>query len=424
MDSVIMHMENHDLPVGHIDYCQICNSKNLELILDLGHQPPCDSLLEKSQLKEPENTFPLNFVVCKDCGLSQIDFVVDPKILFYNKYPYRSGITKTLTNYLRSISESIVGTYPLKKESLVVDIGSNDGTLLSGFKDAGFKVLGVEPTDIADIANSNGIQTIKSFFDKDAIQEILGKHGKASVVTGTNVFAHVNNLSELITCVSDLLVNDGIFLTESHYLLNILDTVQYDSIYHEHLKYYSLKSIIKLFSYFDFTVIDAEKIPNYGGSIRVIAQKGRSHKASDRISKLIQEEEEAGLYGLDRYFSFRDLVKKSKADLLSLLYKLKKEGKTVPGIGCPGRSITLLNYCKIDRDLMPYIAEQQDCLKVGMFAPHAHIPIVDEKILFEENPEYCVMLSWHYAGPIIKNLRNKGLKSKIIVPLPDVNIIG
>jgi hypothetical protein len=278
MDSVIMHMENHDLPVGHIDYCQICNSKNLELILGLGHQPPCDSLLEKSQLKEPENTFPLNFVICKDCSLSQIDFVVDPKILFYNKYPYRSGITKTLTNYLRSISESVVGTYPLKKESLVVDIGSNDGTLLSGFKDAGFKVLGVEPTDIADIANSNGIQTIKSFLNKNVIQEILGKQGKASVVTGTNVFAHVNNLSELITCVSDLLVNDGLFLTESHYLLNILDTVQYDSIYHEHLKYYSLKSIIKLFSYFDFTVIDAEKIPNYGGSIRVVAQKGRSHK--------------------------------------------------------------------------------------------------------------------------------------------------
>ena len=212
-------------------------------------------------------------------------------------------------------------------------------------------------------------------------------------------------------------------MTESHYLLNLLETVQYDSIYHEHLKYYSLKSIIKLFDYYDFTVIDAEKIPNYGGSIRVVAIRSKGFKISNRLKHLLEKEDKASLDKLETYYKFKNDAVQSKLDLQKLLIKLRSEGKRVPGVGCPGRASTLLNYCNVDPELMPYIAEQSDCLKIGMFLPGKHIPIIDEKALFEENPEYCIMLSWHYAEAIIKNLRKKGLKSKIILPLPKLEII-
>jgi SAM-dependent methyltransferase len=379
-------------------------------------------LLNENQLKEVEQCYPLHFLVCKECQLAQIDYVVDPNVLFFPDYPYRSGITQSLVCYLQDIAKTIVNTYDIEKGALVIDIGSNDGTLLQGFKNYGMKVLGIEPTNIAFIANNNGIQTLNDFYSEDINKTIIQEHGKASVVTATNMFAHVNNLGELMRGVSGLLVDGGIFLTESHYLLNILETVQYDSIYHEHLKYYSLKSITKLFNYYDFTVTDAEKIPNYGGSIRVVARRGKGFIITDRLKRLLEKEDKASLDKLETYYKFKDDAVQSKLNLQKLLIKLRSEGKRVPGVGCPGRASTLLNYCNVDPELMPYIAEQSECLKLGMSLPGKHIPIIDEKTLLEENPEYCIMLSWHYAEAIIKNLRKKGLKSKIILPLPKLKI--
>jgi hypothetical protein len=418
-----MSIPRHDLPFGHIEFCQVCGSKNLEKILDLGHQAPCDSLLTNRQLDEMEKTYPLHFVFCGDCGLAQIDYIVDPRILFYSEYPYRSGITKTLVDYLQAIAVSVVDSYKIDKNLLAVDIGSNDGTLLAGFQRVGMNVLGVEPTNIADLANERGVRTIKAFFGEEISTQIVKEYGKASVVTATNMFAHVCNLGELIRGVSGLLVDDGVFLTESHYLLDLVKTMQYDSIYHEHLKYYSLKPLIQLFDYYDFSVVDAERIPNYGGSIRVVARKGRRWNKSARLEQLLKEEEDCELYNVNTLYGFRNRVIEAKSDLRQLLVKLKSEGCQVPGVGCPGRSSTLINYCNIDSELMPYIAEQPTSLKIGMFLPGKHLPIVDEKRLFEDNPEYCVMLTWHYAEPIIKNLRNKGLKSKVIIPLPEVKIV-
>ena len=205
---------NHDLPFGHLDYCQVCGSSNLELILDLGHQGPCDSLLNEYQLHEVEQTYPLHFVLCEKCGLAQLDYVVDPKVLFYSDYPYRSGITQTLVTYLQGIAKAIINKYDLKKKSLVVDIGSNDGTLLHGFKKYGMKVIGIETTNIANIANNNGIPTLNTFFSEDISNKICHEHGKASVVTATNMFAHVKNLGELIRGTSELLIEGGIMVVK------------------------------------------------------------------------------------------------------------------------------------------------------------------------------------------------------------------
>jgi hypothetical protein len=396
----------------------------LEHILDLGHQAPCDSLLKPAQLRDAEKTYPLNFVRCRACGLAQIDYVVAPEELFYPDYPYRSGITETLVNNLQAIARKQIVQWSIPAGSLVVDLGSNDGSILLGFKREGMKVLGVEPTNIADLAIANGVPTVQAFFDTQTARRMTQEHGHAAMVTAANMFAHVAKLGELIRGVHELLADNGLFLSESHYLLDLLETVQYDSIYHEHLKYYSLKAISQLLHCYDFTVVDAERIPNYGGSIRVVARKGRGHSPTERLNTLLKAEEAANLDRSEPFHRFRERVLKSKFDLQHLLLDLKKKGERVVGVGCPGRSSTLVNYSNLDITMLPYIAEQSTSLKLGLHLPGKHIPVVDERRLFEEQPENALMLSWHYCAPIIKKLRERGLKSKIIIPLPEVHFFG
>ena len=416
-------INKHDLSNGKINCCQICNSKELTEIIDFGHQAPCDSLIWPEQLSQPETRYPLKLVRCKKCGLVQIDHVVAAEELFFAEYPYRSGITSTLANNLRNTASTIVSRYTLPKGSLAIDLGSNDGTLLEGFQNENMKVLGIEPTNIAKIANKKGIKTIQKFFNNSLVSEITKEFGKADVITACNMFAHVAELGSLITGAENLLVDDGLFVTESHYLMDLLDTVQYDSIYHEHLKYYSVSSIIELFSFYNFTVIDIDRIPNYGGSIRVYARKGKSHEVSSKVTTLLQEEIDKGLYEDSIYEDFTKKIKQSKLQLQNLILQAKNNNKEIVGIGCPGRATTLLSYCNLDKESLSYIAEQSTSLKLGLFTPGTYIPIVDEKIMMKKQPDYAIILSWHYWEPIVKKLRAKGLKSKIIIPLPEVRII-
>ena len=414
---------NHNLSNGKINCCQICGNNELINIINLGHQAPCDSLIWPEQLSQPEKRYPLNLVRCKSCGLVQIDHVVEPEELFFAEYPYRSGITPTLANNLRNTASTIVKKYKLPEGGLAVDLGSNDGTLLEGFQREEMKVLGFEPTNIANLANEKGIKTIQKFFNHLLVSEITKEYGKAEVITACNMFAHVSQLGSLIMGAENLLVDNGLFVTESHYLLDLIDTVQYDSIYHEHLKYYSVKSIIKLFKYYNFTVIDIDRISNYGGSIRVYARKGKSHEVSTKVTNLLKEEVDRGLYKNLIYEDFTNKIKNSKLQLQNLILDGKNNNLKIVGIGCPGRATTLLSYCNLDSDALSYIAEQSTSLKLGLFTPGTYIPIVDEKIMFEDQPDIAIILSWHYWEPIVDKLRAKGLKSKIIIPLPEVRII-
>ncbi len=418
-----MNNNNHNLSAGKINCCQICSSKEISEIIDFGHQAPCDSLIWPEQLSQPETRYPLKLIRCKKCGLVQIDHVVAAEELFFADYPYRSGITSTLANNLRNTASTIVKRYKLAKGSLAIDLGSNDGTLLEGFQREDMKVLGIEPTNIAKLANKKGIKTIQKFFNNSLVSEITKEFGNAEVVTACNMFAHVAELGSLITGVENLLVDDGLFVSESHYLMDLIDTVQYDSIYHEHLKYYSVKSIIELFNYYNFTVIDIDRIPNYGGSIRVFARKGKSHKVSNKVKNLLQDEIDRGLYEESIYQKFTKKIKNSKLQLQNLVLQAKNNNQTIVGVGCPGRATTLLSYCNLDKDTLSYIAEQSTSLKLGLFTPGTYIPIVDEKIMLEEQPDFAIILSWHYWEPIVKNLRAKGLKSKVVIPLPEVKII-
>lgn len=412
----------HDLPPGKISHCQVCGSRSLHLVMDLGHHAPCDSLIWPERLNEAESVFPLRFLVCESCSLAQIDYVVPPDVLFFPEYPYRSGITPTLVENLSRTATSTLARFDLPPDSLAIDIGSNDGTVLQAFKTRGFRVLGVEATNIARIANEAGIETIQAFFNEEIADRIIASHGTASVMTATNVFAHVSSLGSIMRGVEKLLGDGGVFVTESHYLADLLDTVQYDSIYHEHLRYYSVKSIINLFDQYGFTVTDVERIPNYGGSIRVFAVKGKDRPVGDSVADILAFEDRIGMYNPSTFEKFAARAQKAKEDLLSLVLDIRRRGESVVGIGCPGRCATLINYTGLGPDLMPYIAEQSTSLKLGLFLPGKHVPIVDEKRMFEEQPDYAIMLSWHYAKPIAAKLRQRGLKSKIIVPLPEVTI--
>ena len=414
---------NHDISLGRQDCCQLCNSSNLKFILDLGHNPPCDSLLTFEELDEPESFYPLKLFMCGDCDHIQINYAVAPEILFHKEYPYKSGITETLANNLKNGAKKFVKNLFLNKEGLAIDIGSNDGTFLKGFKETGMSVLGVEPTDISKIAESDGIPTIQEFFSEKIAIDIEKNHGKAEIITAANMFAHIPNLGDLIKGASRLLNEGGFFITESHYLLDILETVQFDSIYHEHLKYYSLKDLDFLFSCYEFTLVDAEKIPNYGGSIRAYAKKGKNHPRSERLNELMDAEHKANLFDWETWVSFKEKVIEARSDCRNFISKILNEEKSICAIGCPGRSSTLLNYYGLSPNEIEYIAEQSTCLKVGMYCAGQHIPVVDEQRMFDEQPDYALMLSWHYSEPIIKKLRERGLKSKIIIPLPTLKIV-
>jgi len=414
---------DHDIAVGPIERCQVCGSENLELVIDLGHQPLCDSLLSVEQLDEPETSYPLRLHRCVDCSLAQIDYAVDGSTVYHREYPYRSGVTKELVEYQLASSGTTIEEFSIEPNSLVVDIGSNDGTLLSGFKHHGMKVLGVEPTNIAKIANEAGIETIQEFFTESVARDIVAEYGQASVVSSTNMFAHMTTLGEVTRGIQTLLKDGGIFVCEIHYLLEIIRSSQYDTIYHEHLRSYSLKSLVTFFNMYDLTLVDARQVNRYGGSLRVYVAKGKNQQVRSSVADLLAREEEFGLYEAETYVKFRETAEKTRRDFVGLAHEAQAKGQSFVGNSCPGRCSTLLNYCGIDRNLMHYIAEQPTSLKLGLHLPGQHIPIVDNQILIDEQPDYVALLAWHYAEPIIQQLRDRGLKSKLVMPLPEVAVL-
>ena len=352
-----------------------------------------------------------------------MDYCVDGNEVYHPDYPYRTGITKELVEYQKTMSDSLIKKYDIKENDLVIDIGSNDGTLLSGFQKHGIKTLGIEPTNISQIANKNNIETIQEFFTTDVAKKIKNTKSEASLILATNMFAHMATIGEVISGIELLLKPDGVFVFENHYLLDVIQGGQFDTIYHEHLRTYSLKSLITLFSYYNLTITDVERGTRYGGNIRVHVTKGKDRPTSKNVESLLKLEEESGLYKLETYTKFADRVKQAKNDFMNFIFKIKSHGKTIVGNSCPGRSVTLLNYYGVDSELLPYIAEQPTSLKLNMFLPGKHIPIVNNEILIKEQPDYVVLLAWHYAQPIMEQLRERGLKSNFIIPLPDMKIV-
>ncbi|MBU2219719.1 class I SAM-dependent methyltransferase, partial [Patescibacteria group bacterium] len=334
-------MLKNKLFYGQVDKCQICSNKKLEIILPFGHQPIVQEYLTAKQLHEPEMTYPLNLCRCEECGLLQLDYIVDPHLVFPKTYPYRTGLTNMLIRNFRALADELEKEYGIKKGDLIVDIGSNDGTLLAGFKEKRMRVLGVEPTDAAKTAVKNGIPTIQDYFDKQVAAKIVKKYGPAKIITATNVFAHINNVPALVRSIKMLMDKNSIFVSESQYLMDIFENLEFDTIYHEHLRFYSLRPLEYLFKKFGMTLIDARRLLAAGGSIRVFAMKGK-HKQSSRVKELITAEEKAGIYDEATWNEFGQKVLAAKNALLEILIQCKKESSRIVGLTSSARSNALL----------------------------------------------------------------------------------
>jgi hypothetical protein len=282
----------------------------------------------------------------------------------------------------------------------------------------------VEPTNIAQIARlENEIETIQQFFTESLARDIVRDCGRAKIVTMTNVFAHMAPLGEVMRGLLQLLDSDGVFVTESHYLLDVLEKNQFDTIYHEHIRTYSLKSLLLLFSYYGMEVFDVERAERYGGNIRVYAARKGLHPVSAAVGQLRALEDRAGLHTQEAWRRFRTRVLDNRDRFMEFVYRIHRQGQLLVGNSCPGRASTLLNFYGVTPDLMPYIGELPTSLKLGRYLPGKHIPIVKNSRIVEEQPDYLVLLSWHYMEPIVQRVRSEGVKSTLLTALPEFAIL-
>ena len=416
-------MNQHNFLPGKINKCQICSSKNLIKIINLGDQPLANSLQKKTKEKYSQEKFPIIVVRCEDCTLLQIDYIVDQNKVYHLDYPYLPGITKTVDNEQKELSDYLFENLELKKNDTVLDIGSNDGSLLKHFRSKGLNVVGIEPTNIAKLANDNGIFTLQSFFNLEVVKNIISNKGKAKLITSTNVFAHMSTLGDVMDGIVEAMDDDGYFCFENHYIMEVIEKVQYDTFYHEHLRTYSLISLIKLFEMYNLTLYHAQLVTRYGGSIRCIVSKKQKNQ-TDSLKKLLEIENEKLVKNKEKtYKDFVQNINQSKKDLTEKLSEIKSKNLTIIGKSCPARAVVLLNYCNLDENNLDFIAEQPTSLKLNYYIPGTNLEIVNDDILLEKKPDYVLLLAWHLSEPIIKKWKKKGLKSKFIIPLPKVRII-
>lgn len=406
-----------------VDRCQVCDSDRLESVLFLGYLPPVNTMPITGKRPKEESSYPAEMLFCHNCTLAQLGLIVDPAILFPPEYPYSSGTTRILRENFKELYEECSKIVPLKPDDLIIDIGSNDGTLLSNFKNGGHKVLGIEPTLMGKKAIEAGIATEEAFFSIETAERVRSKVGKARIVTATNVFAHIENIHDIVEGILTLLDDDGVFISESHYLLGLIETLQYDTIYHEHLRYYSLSSISYLLNSHGLEVIHAKRIPTHGGSIRVYAARKGKHQVNSSVKQLLENENAAGL-GAKLLQEFKERVVNSKLQLNSLLLDIKAQKQRIFGVGAPSRASTLINYAGVDDGILDCVVEVKNSHKVGKNMPGTVIPVREESCLFDEQPEYALLLSWHIKDELIQNLSAKGFKGKYIVPLPEPQIIS
>jgi 2-polyprenyl-3-methyl-5-hydroxy-6-metoxy-1,4-benzoquinol methylase len=404
--------------------CRVCLNKNLQNVITLGSTPLANAFLGEKQVDKEENYYPLEVDFCTDCTFLQLGHVVNPELLFSN-YVYVSSTSKVFIDHFVKFAEQSSKQFSLNSTSLVVDIGSNDGILLKPFMEKGIKVLGVEPAKaIAVEAQKAGINTLSSFMSKKVAREIKQKYGKADIVTATNVFAHIDDLDELIMAIKTILKKDGVFIIEAPYLIDFIQKRYFDLIYHEHLSYWRVKTLIRIFERFDMKVIDVEKVSVHGGSIRVyVTEKTSQRKVKNSVKNFLDKEKAVQLDKMTTYTNYAKLIEKNKIDLLNLLYKIKKSGKKIVGYGAPAKGNTLLNYFNIGRETLSYIVDDSPW-KQGLYSPGKRIPVKDFTFFSNDKSDYLLILAWNFAESIIaKNQKFSKRGGKFIIPVPKPKIV-
>lgn len=404
--------------------CRLCNSEKLCLCFKLEPTPPANAFVKKEHLDEPQTTFPLDVYFCENCYHVQLLDIVDPKELFEN-YVYVSGTSSTFVNHFEEYSKFIIKNYLSGDSSFVVDIGSNDGTLLQFFKKNGCHILGVDPAKkIANNARKNGIETLPLFFDDKVSKMIQDKYGSADVITANNVFAHIDNLTGFITNVRNLLTHNGIFSFEVSYLADVIQKTLFDMTYHEHLSYHSVLSLVPFFESNGMELIEAIRVDIHGGSLRGIVQlKNGPYKIGESVKNAIKIEKGLHLDKADTFQKFAIGINEIKSKFQSLIIKLKQDGNTIAAYGAPAKATTLLYHFGIDSSTIDFIVDDS-ALKQGLYSPGKHIPILSPEAIYQKKPNYLIILAWNFTEEILKkHAKYKNEIGHFIVPLPTLMVI-
>jgi hypothetical protein len=404
--------------------CRACGGSLFRRFLSLGPTPLANSFPKSPDEFADELSFPLDVYFCESCSLVQLLDVIDPELLFRN-YIYVTGTSDTITIHNRQYARTIVDLLQLEADDLVIEVASNDGSLLQCFKPFGVRTLGIEPaSNIAEIAANEGIETFNEFFSSSLALQVREDYGPAKVVIGNNVLAHVDETQDFLRGFKYLLDEEGLIVAEVPYLRKLLDRLEYDTIYHEHLCYFSVTSLLKLFDAVGLAIIRIDHVPVHGGSLRVYAGRQERYRMhSEGVLQLAEEEKQAGLTAFARYKRFAEDVKKSRREIRDLLESYKSNGKSIAGYGAPAKGNTLLNYCKIDTDFLHYTVDK-NAMKVGRYTPGMHIPVLSVSTLLERQPEYLLILAWNFADEIMRQQREyRDRGGNFILPLPEPKVV-
>jgi SAM-dependent methyltransferase len=394
----------------------------LELVLSLGNTPLANSLIAEEELDQPESAYPLDLAFCSGCSLVQITETVPPEKLF-REYLYFSSFSDTMLNHAEDICRRMIGSRNLSENSLAIEIASNDGYLLQYYKAAGIKVLGIEPAvNIAQVAREKrGIPTLTEFFGSDVGQRLAAEGQQADVIHANNVLAHVADLNGFVGGLGLLLKGDGVAVIEAPYVKDLIDRCEFDTIYHEHLCYFSLSSMNRLFERHGLTIQDVERLDIHGGSLRVFV--GNSGKQSSAVQHLLEEERAWGVGSLDFYRGFADRVEALKHTLRKFIATLKQRSERLAAYGAAAKGSTLLNYFQIGRDQLDFVADRSP-YKQGRYMPGVHLPIYPPARLLQEMPSHVLLLTWNFADEVLEQqaeYRKRG--GRFIIPIPELKVV-
>lgn len=403
--------------------CRLCNSTHLDLALQLTPTPPVDAFIPKEKLTVLQDSFPLDLFLCQDCGHAQLLDVVDPNILFGN-YIYDTSSSPGLIGHFQRYADTVEEFIKPPKNGLVIEIGSNDGTLLNFFKRKGLRVLGIDPAkEIAAIATSKGLPTLPEFFSSKVAKEVSKTYGAASIICANNVFAHSDQLADMAEGVRILLGPDGVFVFEVSYMLDMIENMVFDFIYHEHLCHHAVKPLQQFLALHGMELIHVERIPTKGGSIRVYAQLlGASRSVSPIVGELIDYEIKYGLYSLNTYRNYAAKIEEIRQKNHNLVHQLVSQGKRIAAYGASATTTVLTYHFDLGSALQFIIDD--NATRQGLFSPGYHIPVVSSEKMYDEKPDYVILLAWRFADQIVqKHRRYLDAGGRFIVPLPDLAIL-